>query len=65
MQGIQSSFINKILRNYSIKLLLRLLLLITFLALSGISAFSIWQLSILSHDITESLDRWQSNKYAF
>lgn len=56
MQGIQSSFINKILRNYSIKLLLRLLLLITFLALSGISAFSIWQLSILSHDITESLD---------
>lgn len=56
MQGIQSSFINKILRNYSIKLLLRLLILITFLALSGISAFSIWQLSILSHDITESLD---------
>ena len=56
MQGIQSSFINKVLRNYSIKLLLRLLLLITFLALSGISAFSIWQLSILSHDITESLD---------
>ncbi len=56
MQPVQSSFINQMLSNYSIKFLLRLLLFITFIALSGISVFSVWQLSLLSDDITESVE---------
>ena len=56
MQAMQSSFMNQMLSNYSIKYLLRLLLFITFIALSGISVFSVWQLLLLSDDITESVE---------
>lgn len=52
---MQTSVINQFLGNYSIKLLLRVLLFVTFIALAGISAFSIYELTKLSGDLSKSV----------
>ena len=56
MQPVQSSFINQMCSNDSIKFLRRLLLFITVIAWGSISVVCVWQLSLLSDDITESVE---------